>query len=154
MLSVWPILGTCVLLLLLEFVQLAPFQATRDVPLLLAVVRYDLGLEAYGILDWHEVCQRHRGNLGTLLGWRAIFMSDCRSLSATLLPRLLQINPFQSSVPLLSIVLLVLNNLSHLGVEEGVPDHDLFLLEVFLEALALEGKIIEVEREWAQASIA
>ena len=43
--------------------------------------------------------------------------------------------------------------LTHLSIQKCISNYHLFLLDLFLEALAFEGKIVEIEREGSQTSV-
>ena len=40
----------------------------------------------------------------------------------------------------------ILDNLTHLGIEECISDYHFFILKFFLESFAFEGKIVKIER--------
>jgi len=83
---------------------------------------------------------RHKGNL--LLGWdqigqRLVFLG-LASLS---------VDPLQSPFALLVERVGELDDLAHLGIQEGVSDDFLLLLELLGEPFALEGHVVEVETQ-------
>lgn len=39
----------------------------------------------------------------------------------------------------------ILNDLPHLRIQEGVSNYHLFVLDVFLEVLALEREVVKIE---------
>ena len=62
------------------------------------------------------------------------------------------VDPVQLGVTLVLIHVLVVDHLTHLGVEERVSDHHFFVLEFLRESLAFETHVLEVRAECAETS--
>jgi len=65
----------------------------------------------------------------------------------------LLVNPLEGPLSLLVQNLVELHDLPHLGIQKSVSYNLFFLLELFGEALALKGHVIEVETQRAKASV-
>ena len=119
--------GSWILLLLLEFIELGSFEATSDILLWFAMMCHNFVWEVNGVFDGHNSSKR------LLLVILVLFMI---------------VTPFQQFFIWLFILhIAILNNLTHLGIQEGVSYYHFLILNILHKlAFASEWQFIKIER--------